>query len=116
MPLEPPGDLPRPTGHLHHHPVSRLKRSDQRLETLRGHRHPARRVSQAFLTDRDHTKIAMQIKTNRATQPPGQRLHLRHNHHLPNQRLTNERETQRDNDTDRYVLAAQSGRVAGAAK
>ena len=25
----------------------------------------------------------MQIKTDRATQPPGHRLHLRHNHHLP---------------------------------
>jgi hypothetical protein len=56
----------------------------------------------------------MQIKTDRAIQPAGDRLRLRHNHHLPKPAV-DERETRRDNDTDRYVLAAQSGLVAGAA-
>src|SRR4051795_396558 len=76
---------------------------------LRRAGHPSAGPDLAFLADRDHAEVAVNVQADRAADPP------RHSHpHLHD--ATDERENQRDNDTDRYVLEAQSRQVAGAAE
>src|SRR5918996_2758836 len=62
------------------------------------------------------SQIAITQKSRCKSRPIARPTHLTNDcttNHLPN--AVDEREKQRDNDTDRYVLTAQSGRVAGAA-
>src|SRR5215218_5219961 len=82
----------------------------QHLQSLRRARHPSTGPDLAVLTDRDHAEVTVNIQADRGTDPPRQR-----HPSPPTMRLT-QRENQRDNDTDRYVLAAQSRQVAGAAE
>ena len=64
----------------------------------------------AVLADRDHAEVTVNVQSDRSTDPPRQR------HPHLHQLVDVQRENQRDNDTDRYVLAAQSRQVAGAAE
>src|SRR6478672_2810906 len=61
-------------------------------------------------------QIATTQKSRCTSRPIARPVHLRNaTSHLPDA-VDTQRENQRDNDTDRYVLAAQSRQVAGAAE
>ena len=80
-------------------------------EPLRRARHPPRGADPPVLADRDHTKIAVHIQADRSTHPSDQR------HCFTSTVVVDtRRENQRENDTDRYELEAQSRQVAGAAE
>jgi hypothetical protein len=57
----------------------------------------------------DHTEVTEHVQTDRSPDPPGQ------NHPHLHQSVAEQRNNRRDNDKDRYVLAAQSRQLAGAA-
>ena len=79
------GCAPPPTRrpNLHRHPVAGRQARGQRLKRLRGHLHPARRAHHPVLADRDLAEIAVQVKADRPTGPPMQRLHLLHDQSPP---------------------------------
>ena len=80
------------------------KLSRQHFQRLRRRRNPTRRTNLPDLADRDLTQIQAHVQPDRSTN----RLHDQ----PPNVESTGEAA---GNDTDGYVLAAQSGQVAGAA-
>src|ERR1019366_1053255 len=84
--------------------IRRQQALRQHLQRLRRRRNPTRRAHLPVLADSDLTEIQVHVQPNRSTD----RLH-----DIPPN--VDEREKQRANDTDGYVLAAQSGQVAGAA-
>jgi hypothetical protein len=108
--LEDPCGLPSSTAHLHRDPVRRHKARGS-VSSASGvvATRPAERTTPS-------SQIATSQKSRSRSRPTARPTHLNNDctaSHLPT-RLT-ERENQRANDTDRYVLAAQPGRVAGAA-
>ena len=109
MRLEEPRDLPAAARHLQRHLVRRLQALRQRPDPLRGARD---RPSEPSRPDRSRSHE----KSRCTSRPIARPVHLgKGTFHLPS-RLTVRRENQRDNDTDRYELAAQSKQVAGAAE
>src|ERR1019366_8614879 len=84
--------------------IRRQQALRQHLQRLRRRRNPTRRAHLPVLADSDLTEIQVHVQPNRSTD----RLH-----DIPPN--VDEREKQRANDTDGYVLEAQSGQVAGAA-
>ena len=106
--LQDPRDLPRAAGHLQRHPIRALKTLRQRTQSRGRARHPTGRMnhpsSQIAITQK-----SVNIQADRATHPPCQRHPHLHS-------VDTQRENQRDNDTDRYELEAQSRQVAGAAE
>src|SRR5215207_8573824 len=109
MALQQPRDLPRATGDLQRHPVGRLQApanaSSASGVTLT---RPAERTTPS-------SQIAISQKSRCRSRPIARPTHLNNcdTSHLPSY---DNAENQRANDTDRYVLSAQSGQVAGAAK
>jgi hypothetical protein len=61
VPLENPGDLPRPAGHLQPHPILAPEAAGEQLEHVRRGLDPPRRPHPPGLTDRDLTEIAMHV-------------------------------------------------------
>ena len=111
--LEQPRDLPRATGDLQRHPVGRLQTRRERLERLRRRRSPGRRSGpRRPRRSRSHrNRDAGQDRSRgRPTSPPCDTCCTTITSTHSNE------ENQRANDNDRYVLSAQSGQVAGAAK
>jgi hypothetical protein len=104
--LEDPGDLPSTAGHLQRHPILGPEASGEQLEHVRRRLDPPRRPHRPRLADRDLAEIAMHVQPDRSTDRPP------HDNLLASM----DGENQRANDNDRYVLAAQPGQVAGAAK
>jgi hypothetical protein len=104
--LQDPRDLPAAAGHLERHAVIRAQALRQPLEPLRLGLDPTRRAHHAVLRDRDLAEIAVHVQPDRSTDRPP------HDNLLASM----DGENQRANDNDRYVLAAQPGQVAGAAK
>ena len=109
MRLEDPRDLPRAASHLQRHPIRRLKalRQLRSASGVLGTR-PAERTSPS-------SQIATTQKSRCTSRPIARPTHLNNNDTSHLQFVDNERENQRDNDTDRYELEAQSRQVAGAA-
>src|SRR5206468_6674351 len=99
------GDLPTPPDQPPAHSPPALASPSGVLATRSAER------NLPVLADRDHTEIAVNVQTDRATRPP----HRRHPY-LHKLAVDSQRENQRDNDTDRYELKAQSRQVAGAAE
>ena len=88
--------------------ATRLSASELTPSGVAGTR-PAERTSPS-------SQIATSQKSRCTSRPIARPTHLGHSHLSPPQLELTMRENQRDNDTDRYELAAQSRQVAGAAE
>ena len=112
MRLEQPRDLPAAAGHLQRHPIGRPADSP-----------PASAIPSGVLGTRPaertcpSSQIATTQKSRCTSRPIARPTHLATRHvSPPRHRVDMQRENQRDNDTDRYELEAQSRQVAGAAE
>ena len=99
--LEDSRDLPRVPRHLQRHPVRSLQARGQHLQRRRRPRDPTRRADRAILTTATSQKS--RCTSNPIALPTDL---LRHS-------CTTNRENQRANDNDRYVLTAHPGKSQG---
>ena len=109
--LEDPRDLPAAARHLQRHPIRSHQALAEQVQSLRRARHPTRRNEPR----RPHRSRPRRSHGERP-EPIARPTHLVNAILTSINTVDSERENQRDNDTDRYVLAAQSRQVAGAAE
>ena len=108
--LEQPRDLPRAAGHLQRHPIRPAadSRPASRSPPACSRTRPAERTTPSSQIATTQKSRCTSRPIARPAQPDNPTIHL------PTRITCGE--TQRDNDTDRYELKAQSRQVAGAAE
>jgi hypothetical protein len=108
--LEDPRDLPATARHLQRHPIGLHQALRQQRQSLRRARHPSAGPNPAVLTDPPHRSHGEHRGPSRDRPTLADDILTSHD------TVDMKRENQRDIDTDRYELEAQSRQVAGAAE